>query len=222
MTFSAKLQELRKAQGLSQEMLAEKCGVTRQSVSKWETGLGYPETEKLLALCDLLGVSADCLLRDTNNTNSNEKKAEQASPYTQYIGKWVQVFLKDKEFNGFYCIALVAIQDSQLLFVDDKCKAILIAATSISTISNFTKEKQMKKLPPIPDGETIADVGDCFINRTCDIKMKQEHPLFGFNKPGGFYSVLIDCISADAATAHNLDGGSHIIKMADVLFIKEK
>lgn len=134
----------------------------------------------------------------------------------------MQVFLKDKEFNGFYCIALVAIQDSQLLFVDDKCKAILIAATSISTISNFTKEKQMKKLPPIPDGETIADVGDCFINRTCDIKMKQEHPLFGFNKPGGFYSVLIDCISADAATAHNLDGGSHTIKMADVLFIKEK
>lgn len=222
MTFSERLQELRKAQGLSQEMLAEKCGVTRQSVSKWETGLGYPETEKILALCGLFGVSADCLLRDTTNTNSNEKKAEQTFPYTQYIGKWAQVFLKDKEFNGFYCIALVAIRDSQLLFVDDKCKAILITASSISTISNFTMKKQMKKLPPIPDGETIADAGNYFINRKCDIKMKQEHPLFGFNKPGGIYSVLVDCISADAVTAHNLDGGSHTVKMADVLFIKEK
>lgn len=41
MTFADKLQKLRKAKRLSQEDLAERCGVTRQSVSKWETGLGY-------------------------------------------------------------------------------------------------------------------------------------------------------------------------------------
>jgi len=42
MVFADKLQSLRKSKGLSQEELAEKCSVTRQSVSKWETGLGYP------------------------------------------------------------------------------------------------------------------------------------------------------------------------------------
>ena len=59
MTFADKLQSLRKAKKLSQEDIAEKCGVTRQSVSKWETGLGYPETEKLLVLCDILEVNLD-------------------------------------------------------------------------------------------------------------------------------------------------------------------
>lgn len=53
MTFADKLQKLRKAKRLSQEDLAERCGVTRQSVSKWETGLGYPETEKLWLLLHL-------------------------------------------------------------------------------------------------------------------------------------------------------------------------
>ena len=66
MTFADKLQSLRKAKKLSQEDIAEKCGVTRQSVSKWETGLGYPETEKLLVLCDILEVNLDYLLRDMN------------------------------------------------------------------------------------------------------------------------------------------------------------
>lgn len=59
MVFADKLQSLRKSKGLSQEELAEKCNVTRQSVSKWETGLGYPETEKLLILCEILDVDLD-------------------------------------------------------------------------------------------------------------------------------------------------------------------
>ena len=62
MVFADKLQSLRKSKGLSQEELAEKCNVTRQSVSKWETGLGYPETEKLLILCEILDVDLDNLL----------------------------------------------------------------------------------------------------------------------------------------------------------------
>ena len=62
MVFADKLQSLRKSKGLSQEELAEKCNVTRQSVSKWETGLGYPETEKLLILCEILDVDLDYLM----------------------------------------------------------------------------------------------------------------------------------------------------------------
>ena len=77
MTFADKLQKLRKAKRLSQEDLAERCGVTRQSISKWETGLGYPETEKLLMLCDLLEVNLDYLLRDIKKNTMkkiNKKK----------------------------------------------------------------------------------------------------------------------------------------------------
>ena len=107
MKFADKLQDLRKSKGLSQEDLAEKCNVSRQSVSKWETGQGYPETEKLLTLCELLGVDLDYLLRNKTKESSIKSEQQEISPYTQYVGKWVKVFLKDKEFNGFYCIAII-------------------------------------------------------------------------------------------------------------------
>ena len=81
MVFADKLQSLRKTKKLSQEDLAEKCGVTRQSVSKWETGLGYPETEKLLILCDVLHVNLDYLLRDINDTPHENKMQEHLSSF---------------------------------------------------------------------------------------------------------------------------------------------
>lgn len=54
---------LRKRKNLTQEQLADALGVSRQAVSKWETGEAYPETDKLIMLCDLFGVTADELLR---------------------------------------------------------------------------------------------------------------------------------------------------------------
>jgi transcriptional regulator with XRE-family HTH domain len=63
MGFSEKLQELRKREGISQEDLAQELGVSRQAVSKWESGKSLPETEKLIALGDFFGVSLDVLVR---------------------------------------------------------------------------------------------------------------------------------------------------------------
>ena len=221
MTFADKLQSLRKAKKLSQEDIAEKCGVTRQSVSKWETGLGYPETEKLLVLCDILEVNLDYLLRDMNEVHNAYDKQEQTSPYAPYIGKWLQVFLKDKEFNGFYCVGLIAIQNTQLLLMDDRGKSILVDTSSVNSISNFTNEKQIEKLQAIPSNETITVVGYYFIKKKCDIKFKQEHPLLGCNKPGGFYSVLVMSISDEIITVHDVKNRRLTFKMSDVLFMKE-
>ena len=53
MNLSENLQNLRKAKGMSQEELAEKLDVSRQAVSKWETGETSPETEKIIMICDL-------------------------------------------------------------------------------------------------------------------------------------------------------------------------
>lgn len=63
MYIAKNLQFLRKREKITQEDLAEKLNVSRQSVSKWETGEAYPETEKLLALCELFDVSLDGLMR---------------------------------------------------------------------------------------------------------------------------------------------------------------
>ena len=64
MSLGEKLNALRRRAGLSQEQLADRLGVTRQSVSKWESGQAAPELGKLVALSELFGVSVDYLVKD--------------------------------------------------------------------------------------------------------------------------------------------------------------
>ncbi|MBQ7124145.1 MAG: helix-turn-helix transcriptional regulator [Oscillospiraceae bacterium] len=64
MILADKIIELRKKAGLSQEELAEKMGVSRQSVSKWEGALSIPDLDKILLLSEIFGVSTDYLLKD--------------------------------------------------------------------------------------------------------------------------------------------------------------
>lgn len=64
MNMGEKILNLRKARGWSQEEFADRVGVTRQAVSRWEAGTAKPEADKIIAIADLFGVSADYLLRD--------------------------------------------------------------------------------------------------------------------------------------------------------------
>ena len=79
MTFAEKLAKLRKAQNYTQEQLADLLGVSRQSVSKWESGLAYPETEKLIRIGDMFDCSIDYLLKDSIEDASSEAKEVKAS-----------------------------------------------------------------------------------------------------------------------------------------------
>ena len=78
MSFRKNLEYLRKSKKLSQEELASKLNVSRQSVSKWESGAAYPETEKILALCKIF----DCTLDDLMNQNIQEEELEEKRTYT--------------------------------------------------------------------------------------------------------------------------------------------
>ena len=75
MTLAEKIAELRKEKGWSQEELAEKVGVTRQAVSKWESAQSAPDLEKLVQLSGLLGVSTDYLLKDERRAALPEQSA---------------------------------------------------------------------------------------------------------------------------------------------------
>lgn len=66
MVLSDKLYMLRKKSGLSQEQLAEQLSVSRQAISKWESGQSVPESEKLIAISNYFNVSLDYLLKDDN------------------------------------------------------------------------------------------------------------------------------------------------------------
>ena len=67
-----KLQEIRKQNKLSQEALAEKLGVSRQAISKWERGESSPDTENLIALSRIYGVSIDELLGSATSISKDD------------------------------------------------------------------------------------------------------------------------------------------------------
>lgn len=81
MTIGEKISKLRIGKGVSQEQLAERLGVSRQSVSKWEMGQALPQIDKVVLLCELFSVSCDDLLRDT--VSIDEKCVKR---HTKYFG----------------------------------------------------------------------------------------------------------------------------------------
>lgn len=76
MNFGENLQQLRKEKGLSQEKLADTLEVSRQAISKWESNTAYPETEKLIALSDLFGVSIDYLIKGDKKADCEDDSAD--------------------------------------------------------------------------------------------------------------------------------------------------
>ena len=65
MDFSEKFSALRKRAGLSQEETAQKLGVSRQTVSRWEMGSAFPDVVNIAAICRMFGVTADYLIDDS-------------------------------------------------------------------------------------------------------------------------------------------------------------
>ncbi len=78
MTFGEKLTRLRKREGLSQEALAEKLGVSRQAVSRWEQSTALPDAAKLLPCAKLFSVNVEWLLDDARNWEDQAQSAEPA------------------------------------------------------------------------------------------------------------------------------------------------
>ncbi len=76
MTLGNKLSKLRKENNITQEQLAEKLGVSRQAISKWESDITFPETDKLIYLSELYDCSLDYLLKD----NTEEPKPAAPQP----------------------------------------------------------------------------------------------------------------------------------------------
>lgn len=97
MKFGENLQKLRKEKGISQEQLAEQLGVTRQSVSKWESGNSYPEMDKIVAICNLFHCDMNVLI-NKDITEEREKKdassvvKEIFSGVTNYVKKTIYLF----------------------------------------------------------------------------------------------------------------------------------
>jgi len=107
MNFSEKLLTLRKANDLTQEQLAEKLDVSRQSVSKWESGQATPELEKIVTLSAIFNVTTDYLLKSSD--------IDDLSVKTEMLEKQQQIMLirqqKQRQIWGcvMYSIAVYLI-----------------------------------------------------------------------------------------------------------------
>lgn len=101
MSFSENLKHVRKEKQLSQEELAFMLEVSRQAVSKWELGEGYPEVEKLIILAKKLHVSLDYLLdvEVEKQTSTTSKAILIASPHENVLARCVSI-VSSKKMNG--------------------------------------------------------------------------------------------------------------------------
>lgn len=86
MKLSENLKRIRKDNNLSQEQLAEKLGVSRQAVSKWESNQSYPEMDKVLLICKLFNYNIDELM------NENVKEVDEAKQSKININKYIDDF----------------------------------------------------------------------------------------------------------------------------------
>jgi len=84
MYFSENLKTLRKIKNISQEELAERLEVSRQAISKWESGECYPETEKLIKLSELFNYNIDELLNQSITINEDTEKKEYECIYKKF------------------------------------------------------------------------------------------------------------------------------------------
>lgn len=87
MDISERLQELRKKEGYSQEQVAEMLGLSRQAISKWESGQGKPEIDNIIKLTEIYHVSADYILLGTEKVSVPvPEKKKLSHEYKKAIG----------------------------------------------------------------------------------------------------------------------------------------
>lgn len=140
MNLADNLKRIRKENNLSQEQLAEKLGVSRQSVSKWESNLAYPELDKVMQICQIFNINTDELLNQNIN-ETNEKKEAKANfnkfidDFLNYITKTIDMFTSLKFKNKLKCLFEQVIIGTILLIIfliiGYACKGLFLSIFSL-------------------------------------------------------------------------------------------
>lgn len=139
MNVPERIQELRKQKGISQEELANELGVSRQAVSKWESGQSFPELDNIVALSDYFGVSADHILKGTEPAVQEPVKQTVAAlkpkrNFNDIMEYWVQkknAADEQEEKEVIFQLAMTQRQKSALAMT------ILVCSAAISVIGAY-------------------------------------------------------------------------------------
>jgi len=186
MSLSDKITMLRKSRALSQEELAQRLGVSRQAVSKWESGQSLPDIDKIVLLSEFFGVTTDYLLKDTNDNVSEEKEESEEKEGNQSENEEKQTIKsydgedpnKQAELTG--TITTARVLDEELI-IRIEIDQFLISGTCELTLTKGEK-KYSEKTNILADASTS----------TCE----------GFNVPinnleGGVWKIEIRVFSGE-------------------------
>ena len=170
MNFAEKLKELRKQKGISQEQLAEKIYVSRQAITKWESGNGIPDIENLLSISALLNESLDSLLSEEKSLISKHEFLYESR--TEYdldspkkidlkIGVAHEVIIEKTKDEKIQLIAAsnklsYLSQQVKVKIVEDKRRMDVVVRRS-ADLSDIAAEENLFILVRIPE-KFVADV----------------------------------------------------------------
>ncbi len=109
MTFGQKLQALRKEKGISQEKLADRLGVSRQAISRWELDISLPETENIIKIRNIFSVSFDYLMDEKvyNSDVGHNKTIMENSRKNEYIESIIS-FVRKYGYMAGYLLSAVS------------------------------------------------------------------------------------------------------------------
>lgn len=124
MSVAKQLIHLRNVKGISQEELASLMNVTRQSVSKWETDQSLPDSEKIIRLSEIFGVTTDYLLKgkesdpvDVYSQHNSKAGAELSAEVTEILENVHQISMKKRYFIGIGILLLVIMAAAGIIFL---------------------------------------------------------------------------------------------------------
>ena len=163
MTFAEKLKSIRKQVGMSQELLAEKIGVSRQAVTKWETGAGIPDIENMISISNLFNISIDeliCNERTTLNTSEylfesiTEYDIDKIKSYDMKFGGAEKFVLSG--YNGekirvrLVSNLLSTLQNDFKVKIDDSRKRIDVDVKRYNSVTEATAKETVSIFVEIP------------------------------------------------------------------------
>lgn len=154
MSLAENLQYLRAREGVTQEQLAERLDVSRQSVSKWESSASFPEMDTLIKLCDMFHTDMDTLLRGSVEQSLSEDTVGYdrfMTAYARKIASGVAAIIA-----GVALWSFLAARDFPQVLGMTALLIIVAAAAVVFIASGMEEEHFRKKHPTIPDFYTEA------------------------------------------------------------------
>ena len=149
MSFSENLQYLRAQASTTQEQLAEQLDVSRQSVSKWESGASFPEMDTLLRLCDLYDVDLDTLLRGS----AAERRAADTAGYDAFMDRFTRQIAGG--VGGILAGAALMLLATALGLPETLAAALLLLVVTVSAVvlvaAGIQHDHFRKRHPAIAD-----------------------------------------------------------------------